>query len=55
MAGQQTFNSAPQTGRKTETVKSQRGAESAAQCGTAHQNTREAKKTPVINASAAEN
>ena len=41
--------------KEMETVKSQRGAKSAAQCGTGHQNALEVTKTPVINASAAQN
>lgn len=41
--------------KETETAKSQEGAKSAAQCGTAHQNALQLTKTPVINASAAQN
>lgn len=41
--------------KETETVKSQRGAKSAAQYGTAHQNAFEVTETPVISASAAQN
>lgn len=54
MAGQQTFNSVPQSG-EGDGEREQRGAKSAAQYGTAHQNASEVTRTPVINASAAQN